>query len=368
MSSRHVAFSIGGQIIRPNRITDLRLKVSESYTGDDVTIPLRVIRAKTAGPCVFVTAAVHGNEINGTGIIHEMMADESLALRRGTLILIPIVNAFGFEAQTRYMPDRRDLNRSFPGRKSGSLSSRVAHTIFQEIVRRCDYGIDLHSAASQRMNLPNIRADFSDRGAAKLAKAFGCELMVNGKGPEGSLRREACAAGCATIILEAGEPSKIEPTVLRIGCQGIRNVLIALEMLKGEQRPPTYQAQINRTTWVRAQVGGILRFHVTPGETVVKGQPLATNASVFGVEQNVLRSPVDGIVLSMATLPTVKPGEPVCHLAIPRISIDKIRIAQQQVSSRSLHEQVRRDLASNIPFSNHADQTPIKRSPRTRRS
>lgn len=366
MSSRR-SLSIGGQAIRAGQTSDLRLKVSESYTGDSVTVPLRVIRAKADGPRVFVTAAVHGNEINGTGIIHELMADDLLSLQRGTLMLIPIVNAFGFEAQIRYMPDRRDLNRSFPGRKSGSLSSRVAHTIFDEIVRHCNYGIDLHSAASQRMNLPNVRADFTNRGAVRLAKAFGCELMVNGKGPEGSLRREACAAGCATIILEAGEPSKIEPTVLRIGCQGIRNVLIALEMLKGEQRPPTYQAQINKTKWVRAQVGGILRFHVTPGEVVAKGQPLATNASVFGVEQNVLRSPVDGIVLSMATLPTVKPGEPVCHLAIPRMSVAKIRAAQQQVSSRSLHEQVRRDLASNIPFSNHADQTPVKRA-RARRS
>lgn len=340
--------TIAGHRIAKGRTVDIKLKVSERYTGDPISLPIRVIRSKKPGPTVFVTAAIHGEELNGVGVIHELMYDEPLPIKSGTLMLVPVVNIFGFETQSRYMPDRRDLNRSFPGSPTGSLTSRVAHIVFNEIVKRCDYGIDLHTAAAGRTNFPNVRGDLNIPGVARLAKAFGCELMVHGKGPEGSFRREAVRSGCSTIILEAGEPLKIEPSVLEVGMRGVRNVLIELGMLDGKPTRPAYQTRIDKSTWIRAEVGGILRFHVSPGQIVSEGQPIATNASVIGADRNVLYSPSDGIVLGMTTLPTVKPGEPVCHLAIPKTSLRRIAKKIDALADSHLGARVRTDLATSI--------------------
>lgn len=347
------AFEIAGRRVRRGETLDLRMEVSQSYVGNPVALPIRVVRAKKPGPTVFVTAAVHGDEINGTGIVHELMFHRPLKISAGTVVFAPVIDVFGFEIQTRYMPDRRDLNRCFPGIAGGSLSSRVADTIFREIVLKCDYGIDLHSAASGRTNFPNVRADLTVPGARRLADAFGCELVVNGKGPPGSLRHEACKAGVPTIILEAGEVSKIEPAVLEIGHRGVRNALIDLGIVEGEPQRPAYQTRVTKTTWVRANVGGILRFHVAPGDPVDKGQPIATNFSVFGETQNVIVSPSDGIVLGMTTLPVVKPGEPICHVALPGKSIKGIREALSDAGPKSLDRRVRRDLATNLTVTAH---------------
>lgn len=327
---------------------EVRLKVSERYTGDPITLPVHVVRGKKAGPTVFISAAIHGDELNGMGVIHDLIFSELIAITRGTLILLPVVNVFGFEVQSRYMPDRRDLNRSFPGSMTGNLTSRVARVFFDEIISRSDFGIDLHTAAGGRTNFPNVRGDLTDRGVRRLARAFGCELMVNGKGPEGSLRREAVKAGCPTVILEAGEPLKIEPGVLQVGLRGVKNVLRELEMLPGEVERPSYQVRVDKSVWVRAEVGGILRFHVSPGDFVEEGQWIATNAGVFGETQNELRAPADGIVLGMTTLPVVKPGEPVCHLALPTRSLASIRRNIDKMGSRHIFQRIRRDLATNV--------------------
>ncbi|MFW6354249.1 MAG: succinylglutamate desuccinylase/aspartoacylase family protein, partial [Verrucomicrobiota bacterium] len=323
---RRRAFSIGGHTVKPGESRDLLLDISESYTGDPVRMPVHVIHARTDGPVVLVTAAIHGDEINGTGIIHDFLFGETIQLLKGTLVLVPVVNIFGFEAQERYLPDRRDLNRSFPGNKTGSLASRVAYTLMQELPKRADFCIDLHSAAAQRTNYPNVRADLANPEVRRLARAFGCALVVDGKGPIGSFRREATRLNCPTIILEAGEPWKMEPSVLQIGVQGIRNVLIEFGMLEGARIPPPYLATIRKTTWLRATVGGILKFHIAPGAFVEEDEPLATNYSIFGKEQNILRAPTTGIVVGMATMPAVKPGEPVCHLAlVPKARLERFR-------------------------------------------
>lgn len=351
------AWKIAGTTIRRGETVDIKLKVSERYTGDPIHLPIRVIRAKKPGPTMFVTAAIHGEELNGVGVIHELMYHDDIAgflpggpiqLDAGTLMLVPIVNIFGFENQSRYMPDRRDLNRSFPGNANGSLTSRIASIVFNEVVKRCEFGIDLHTAASGRTNFPNIRGDLNKPGIRRLAKAFGCELMVHGRGPDGSFRREAVKAGCNVIILEAGEPLKIEPSVLDVGVRGVKNVLMELGMIPGVPTKPAYQLRIDKSSWVRASVGGILRFHVAPGQVVDQGQPIATNASVIGRERNVLTAPTAGIVLGMTTLPTVKPGEPVCHLAVPKRSLDRIAKKIDGSKRSSLHHRVRRDLATNI--------------------
>ena len=344
------SLTIGGVLVNPGSTQDLRLKVSETYTGDDISIPIRVIRSARKGPTVLVCAAIHGDELNGTGIIHELMFREEMKLRSGTLVLVPVVNVLGFENNVRYLPDRRDLNRSFPGMKKGSLASRIAATIMGEFVSKCDYCIDLHTSAMQRTNFPNVRGDLGRPEVRRFAQAFGCELILNSKGPAGSLRRAACRVGCATILLEVGEPSKIQPVAVEVGLRGIQNSLIKLKMLKGKSIPPPYQVEIERTRWVRAQVGGILRAHVLPGDPIEKGQPIATNYSVLGKEQNVLTSPVNGVVLSVVTMPTVKPGEPVCHIAIPEEPLTGIRRALKKLARSSTYHTLSRQLSSDTPF------------------
>jgi uncharacterized protein len=342
---------IGGERIEPGERRDLDIKVSQSYSGTPVYLPVTVWRGEQAGPTVFVTAVVHGDELNGAGIVRELILRPRFALVRGSLILVPVVNVLGFERLIRYLPDRRDLNRSFPGQADGSLARRFAYTVFSEIVANSDFGIDFHTAAVRRTNFPNVRGDLSNPGVERLAWAFGSELVVNGKGPVGSLRRSACQNGCPTIILEAGEVWKIEPTVVECGVRGVTNVLIELGMVEGKRKNPAYQVQIEKTAWVRADCGGMLQFHVAPGSVVEKEQPIATNTNLLGKGQNVLRSPSDGVILGMTTMPMVKPGDPVVHLATPIGGIEPIRAALEGASNGSLHDRLRDDLATNITVS-----------------
>lgn len=348
-ASRRPPLVIGDQTIPVGSQADLRLKVSETYFGDDVSIHLRVIRARKPGPVVFVTAAIHGDELNGVGVVHDLLTDENLKLKCGTLILIPVVNVLGFEVNERYLPDRRDLNRSFPGSPSGSLASRVAHALFHNVVKQSDYGIDLHTAAIQRTNYPNVRGKLSNPAVRKIAEAFGGELLLSGDGPEGSFRKEATAFGCPTICVEAGEPWKMEPAMVQFGRRGVRNVLISLGMINGEPNRPLYQTRINKSFWVRAKVGGILRFHVLPGQVVTAGQEIASNFTLLGQQRNVIVSPADGIVLGMITLPTVKPGEPICHIGRPSISIKAIEAALGSTENKKhVNHRARRHLATSI--------------------
>lgn len=339
---------IAGVSVAPGSVSDLRLPMSQTFAGDDISLPLRVVRAEKPGPIVLVTAALHGDEINGTGVVHDLMFARRPQLTRGTLVLVPVVDIFGFEIQSRYMPDRRDLNRCFPGSAGGSLSARFADSIFRELVLKADYVVDLHSAATGRTNFPNVRANLDNAGCKQLAEAFGCELIVDGIGPESSMRRSAVEAGVPTIILEAGEPSKIEPSVLEIGVRGVMNVLSTLDMVDDKPTLPPYQTTVRHTQWLRASVGGLIRFHISPGSIVEKDQPIAMNYSVFGEQQNAITSPFDAVVLGMVTLPTVRPGEPICHLAVPDCDLNEIREALGDTKRRDPAKQVRRDLATSM--------------------
>ena len=217
---RGLPLVIAGQEIWSNREYDLHLDYSQSYTGMQINVPVRVVAGPKPGPVVFFTAVVHGDEINGLGVIRELMFDNDLKLRRGVVIAVPVVNVYGMDSHSRYLPDRRDPNRCFPGSRKGSLTSRLAHLIFKEVIHHCHYGVDLHTAAVRRTNYPNIRADLDNPDAVKLARAFGCELLVHSRGAEGSLRRTACHRGIPTIVLEAGEVWKIEPGVVNLGGAG----------------------------------------------------------------------------------------------------------------------------------------------------
>lgn len=335
-------------LVPPGEDRPFRLIGSESFSGMSVRIPIFVERGLVDGPTVFLTAALHGNEINGTGAIRELIADRSFVLKSGMLIMVPVVNVLGFDRHSRYLPDRRDLNRCFPGSLSGSMSSRMARKLFDEIIARCDYGIDLHTAAVRRTNFPNVRGDLGNPAVRRLAASFGCHWIIHSKGPRGSLRREATRNGVPTIILEAGEVWKVEPSVASVAIRGVKNVLYDLDMIEEKAWRPPLQVIIEKTTWTRAERGGFLQFHTSPGEIVYKGQPIATNTSLLGAERNVLLAPFDSVVIGMTTLPAVSPGEPVCNLGrISSATLD--RLAEiRSAKLDPIDARLRKDLATNI--------------------
>lgn len=336
------------QHIAPGEARDIKLAVSESYSSMTLRIPLHVRRAKEDGPVVFVTAALHGDEINGTGAVRQLIQEPDLELLRGTVVFIPVLNLLAFDRHSRYLPDRRDLNRAFPGSSEGSLAARMANTIFTEIVSRCDYGIDLHTASVRRTNYPNVRGDLSNPEVKKIAEAFGCELLMNGKGPRGAFRREACIAGCPTIIMEGGEIWKVEPGIVASAVRGVKNVLRSLDMHDGEIESPDYQVVIEKSKWIRADRGGFLQFHVSPGDIIEKDQPLATNTTLLGRERSVLLSPYDAIVIGMTTLPAISPGEPVCNLGkLPKGTKPSV-FRRSRRKEDGLEERVSEELASNV--------------------
>lgn len=338
-----------GQAIPAGESRDLLLGVSESYSGITVPIPIHIQRAKEPGPTVFVSAALHGDEINGTGAIRQLIQDEQFQLLRGAVILAPVLNILGFDRHSRYLPDRRDLNRSFPGSANGSLASRMARTLFDEIVARCDVGIDLHTAAVRRTNYPNVRADLANPEVKRIAELFGCEILINGDGPRGSFRREASRSGCPTIVFEGGEVFKVEPGIVETAVRGVKNVLVGLEMLSPDQaQSPDHQLVIEKSKWIRAERGGLLQFHVAPGDMVKKDQPIATNTTLLGREQTVLTSPFNAVVIGMTTLPATSPGEPICNLGKLPKSTKPADIRRLRSEEDGLEERVVEELASNV--------------------
>mgnify|MGYP003630226778 FL=1 len=337
-----------GETIPAGSSRDVKLAVSESYSSMTVKIPIHIRRAVEDGPVVFVTAALHGDEINGTGAIRELIQDENFQLLRGSVILVPVLNLLAFDRHSRYLPDRRDLNRSFPGSANGSLAGRMARIIFDEIVSRCDYGIDLHTASVRRTNYPNVRGDMTSPDVRRLAEAFGSEIIMNGKGPQGAFRREACASGCPTIIMEGGEVWKVEPGIVESAARGVRNVLRNLQMLDGKPESPDYQVVVDKSTWVRAERGGFLKFHVKPGDIINKDQPLATNTTLLGRERSMVYSPFDAVVIGMTTLPAISPGEPICNLGMLPEGTKPSQIRRFRREEDGLEGQVVEELSTNL--------------------
>lgn len=349
MSEEKLTIDRWGDVhILPGEIRDVEVSFSESYSGMDLTIPIQVRRGEAPGPTIFVTAAVHGDEINGTGAIRRLITEESIKLIRGNLILVPVVNVLGFERHSRYLPDRRDLNRSFPGNAKGSQTSRMAKFVFDQIIQRSDFGIDLHTASVRKTNFPNVRADLSNPKLKELTHAFGCTLTINEGGPEGSLRRSATDAGCPTFILEAGEVWKVEATVTEQAVRGVRNVLMSLGMIQGEMVEPPYRTIIEKTRWVRSDSAGFLQFHVAPGDFVTRGMPIAITSNLLGKVRQVIESPEDGVILGMTTLPVTAPGEPVCHIGLIEGEQSKIEKVVESLPDEALQQRLRNDLSTSF--------------------
>ena len=306
---------IAGTTINKGERKQLRLQVSMSFVSNPTYIPITVLNGKRKGPVVLITAAIHGDELNGIEIVRQLIYNFDMSQLAGTLLCVPVVNIFGFQNTIRYLPEDKDLNRFFPGDPSSWSQGKYAYIIYTELVEKSDYVIDLHTASEGRSNLPHIRADMSYPEVARAARAFGTTVILDNEGTLGTLRRTATEAGIPTITFEAGETRKFEKKIAAYGLQGVLNVLNELEMLPGETYTAPIQFIVKDSTWVRVDRGGILSINTRPGRLVKKNAELATNTNPFGVEVGSVRAPFNGIIIGITTTPTVIPGQGVCHIS-----------------------------------------------------
>jgi uncharacterized protein len=309
--------TIGGEAIAPGQRRRIEIPVSRLPTQTLISLPVVVIHGTEPGPRLWLSAAIHGDEINGVDIIRQVLEIIKPKKLKGTLLAVPVVNVFGFIEQSRYLPDRRDLNRCFPGSPQGSLASRLAHLFMTEIVNQSTHGIDLHTAAQPRTNLPQIRANLDDPETYRCAKAFGAPLLLHANTRDGSLRQSASKKGIPILLYEAGEALRFDTESIRVGVEGIFRVMETLEMYENPFfSPQTNSIEIRETKWVRGPSSGIFHLQVKLGQTVEKRELLGVITDTFGDTNVKVRSPQAGIVIGHTQNPLVNQGDGIINLAI----------------------------------------------------
>lgn len=319
-NSAHGPLTIGGVEFFPGSRQTVELRLPLLYTHTPVVMTAEVIRGRRPGPRLFVSGAVHGDEINGIEIIRRIIRSPALKHLRGTLIAVPVVNVYGFVRHSRYLPDRRDLNRSFPGSERGSLAGRLAHAFLEEVVAKADYGIDLHTGAVHRENLPQIRASFSGDGVIEgLCKSFGSPVILNADLRENSLRAAAQELGVPVLVFEGGEALRYDEFVIRAGVRGVVGVMRKLGMLRTVSRKGKVSHRepvvARSSQWVRAEQSGILRAAKPLGARVKKGEALGWIADPLGENEVPVISTASGVIIGKINLPLVNEGEALYHIA-----------------------------------------------------
>lgn len=333
MTARRPPFEFCGESVQAGKRKHVEIPVARLPTGTPVSLPVEVLHGKKDGPVVWVSAAIHGDELNGVDIIWRVLRTLTPKDVRGTLLCVPVVNVFGFIEQSRYLPDRRDLNRSFPGSKRGSMASRLARLFLDEIVSRCSFGIDLHTGSNHRDNLPQVRADLDDPETREQALAFGAPIVLHSAAPPGSLRGAAAKMGVQTLLYEAGEALRFDPHAIQIGTRGVLRVLHRLGMIdvlfavQVHDRPhpdrrrrglPSGESRIARKAhWLRAGRSGLFEAHVDLGTPLVEGQVVGEVHDAMRHAVLPIRARGPGIVVGLARNPLVHRGEALVHVAVP---------------------------------------------------
>jgi len=306
---------LGAEVL-PGQAKRLAWNATELFEGVPVSTPVLVVNGIEPGPTLCLTAAVHGDELNGIEMVRRVLHDLNPDNLAGSVIGVPIVNLQGFRRASRYLPDRRDLNRYFPGNPTGSAASRIAHSFFTEIVMHCDALVDLHTGSFERTNLPQLRADLRNPDVVTLTQGFGATVILHSTPGEGTLRHAATRAGVPTVTLEAGGPSELELEEVRHGVKGVETLLHTLGMVKrirlwGDPEPVYY-----RSSWVRATRGGILLADVSLGTTVRRGDLLGTITDPMNNASTNIYSPFSGRIIGMAKNQVVMPGFATFHVGI----------------------------------------------------
>lgn len=353
-AERQAPITIGGAEVKAGERRTIDLPVTDLSTHTPITMPIHVVRGRRSGPSLFVCAALHGDEINGVEVIRRLLRLSALRHLQGTLIAVPIVNALGFISLSRYLPDRRDLNRSFPGSAKGSLAGRLARLFLDEVVAKSTHGIDLHTAAVHRDNFPQIRANLDDSECERLAHAFGVPVIVNTGFREGSLREAAAGLSVPVMVYEAGEALRFDEGCIRAGVKGVVRVMRALEMLAPsrrktkQQRPPALVIRSSR--WIRASQSGLLRSSTALGSAVSEGQVLGLIADPFGEKEIEVHASIGGVIIGRSNIPLVHEGDALFHIA---------RHEGTQVIARSLDDFEPETAYESGLTSELADEAPI---------
>jgi len=308
--------TILGTDVEPGTAHRLSWSATELFEGVPVSTPVLVVNGTLPGPTLCLTAAVHGDELNGIEMVRRVMHDLDPSKLSGAIIGVPIVNVQGFRRGSRYLPDRRDLNRYFPGNPNGSAAARIADSFFTNVVSQCDALVDLHTGSFERANLPQIRADLRNPDVMTLTQGFGSMVILHSAPAIGTLRYAVTRAGIPAVTLEAGGPSQLELNEVKLGVKGIETLVNTLGMVKkrrlwGEPEPVYY-----RSSWVRADNGGILLADVSLGSTVRKGDLLGTITDPMNNDRTELRSPYSGRIIGMARNQVVMPGFAAFHVGI----------------------------------------------------
>ncbi|RUR34157.1 succinylglutamate desuccinylase/aspartoacylase family protein [Vreelandella nanhaiensis] len=325
-------FQLAGHSIEPGQRSQIDVPVARLYTHTPLHITVEVVHGRKEGPVILVCGGIHGDEINSVEIVRRLLRSKAIKSLRGTLIAVPVVNVFGFLQQTRYLPDRRDLNRCFPGNENGSLGGRIAALFREQIVDQATHIIDLHTGAIHRTNLPQIRAQLSPGSETeRMADAFGAPVILNAELREGSLRHYAQSRGIPVLTYEAGEALRFDEWAIAPGVRGVLRVMRRLNMLTGEQRRRALvPAELaNGSSWARAPIDGILRPQIRLGARVAKGEVLGIVADPFGNQEEEVISMADGIVIGMSRLPLANEGEALYHVA----RFDEIEEAETAIES-----------------------------------
>ncbi len=317
MTLMREAIEIGGVQVAPGQRKTIDLPMARLYTHTEMTMPVHVVHGKKPGPRLFVCAAIHGDEIVGVEILRRLLKLKSLAHLHGTLLAIPVVNPFGFINRSRYLPDRRDLNRSFPGSRKGSLASRLAALFMEEIAEHCTHGIDLHSGSNSRSNLPQIRACLDDQETERLARVFGAPVIINSRLRDGSLREAVADKGIPMLLYEGGESLRVGEVAIQTGLRGIVSVMRDIGMIPkrtaGKRRVEPVVAQT--TTWVRAPISGMLISGAALGTRVARDEVLGVIGDPFGEREKEVRAPASGIIVGRLNLPLVHGGDALFNIA-----------------------------------------------------
>lgn len=301
--------------IKAGEKKQLELPVARLVTSNMLSLPLTVLHGSKQGPALFLSAAVHGDELNGIEIIRQVLAALNPETLAGTLYAVPVVNMFGFIDQSRYMPDRRDLNRSFPGALKGSLTSQLAKIFMTEVVERCEYGIDLHTGSNHRSNLPQVRISLSDDVSLKLAKAFAAPVILDASTRKGSLRAEAFKKNVRVILYEAGEAHRLSQDAIDTGVQGVFRVMTSLNMIDTETVLKKASLIARNSSWLRAKRSGIFQTNCKLGQAVQKKQVLGTLGNIMGEKQSSVLSNHNGVIIGKLEHPLVNRGDALLHIA-----------------------------------------------------
>ncbi len=307
---------IGGIEIAVGETKTIGVEVAKLYDSTDMSIPVRVFRGLKDGPILFVSAAIHGDEINGVEILRRLAHSKFITGLHGTLIVVPIVNVFGFNMRSRYLPDRRDLNRTFPGSSRGSLAARLADIFLREIVAKCTHGIDIHTGAVHRFNAPHVRANLKNAATKKLAFGFGSSLILQSSGPDGSLRHAATKYKIPVVVYEAGEALRFDEESIEMGYEGILRMMRSLHMIpaiKGKKKVKPFVAKSSH--WIRAPQSGMLKRFVDIKSHVREGSVLGVITDPFGENEVPVLSPIAGVVVGTAMLPLANRGDALFHIA-----------------------------------------------------